>query len=221
MAKIPPRQRARLAQLLPPQDAMILEAFQSDIYVEGKVDVQNEPLYDTIAVAAAATLNENSSALFTNVGPASGKTLGQTNLSQSRRLPAPEAFSVLGIRLYWNEDAAIADLLAIAGNAGTAFAFEFYLGQKCYNRGPLWYYAAGGGIQPHVVSVNSAAAADVTLFTNGVPDRNAMHKLAIPLVIENQGEFYARLTGNAYVITGTSGFQLTCLLDGLHARGVQ
>jgi len=194
---------------------MILDAFQSDVYVEGRVDVQNEPLYDTITVALAATLNELSSALFTNVGPASGKTFGQTNLSQSRRLPAPEAFSVLGIRLYWNEDVAIADILAIAGNTGTGFAFEFYLGQKSYNRGPLWYYSAGGGI----TNYNPVPA--LGLFTNGVPDRNSMHKLAIPLVIENQGEFYARLTGNAYVITGATGFLLMALLDGLHARGVQ
>ena len=215
MAKMHPRTRARLAQLLPPQDAMILEAFQTDIYVEGKVDVQNEPLYDTITVAVLATLNENASALFTNVGPASGKTYGQTNLTQSRRLPAPEAFSVLGIRNYWNEDAVLADILAIVGNTATGFAYEFYLGQKCYNRGPIWYYSAGGGI----VNYNPVAAADLLL--NGTPSRESMHKLAIPLVIENQGEFYARLTGNAYIITGATGFLLMSVLDGLHARGVQ
>jgi hypothetical protein len=45
-----------------------------------------------------------------------------------------------------------------------------------------------------------------------------MHKLAIPLVIENQGEFYAQLTGGPYVVTGT--FALMCVLDGLHARPV-
>jgi hypothetical protein len=195
---------------------MILEAFQSDVYVEGKVDVQNEPIYDTIVLAQAAVLNENSSSLFTAVGPAALKPLGQTNLTQSRRLPAPEAFSVLGIRLYWNEDVAIADILVIAGNTALCFAFEFYLGQKCYNRGPLWYYAAGGGI----VNTNANAAA-LGLYLNGDADRNGMHKLAIPLVIENQGEFYARLTGPAYAITGATGFNLMCLLDGFHARGVQ
>jgi len=216
MAKMNPRMRARLAAILPPQDAMILEAFQSDVYVEGKVDVQNEPIYDTIALAQAAVLNENSSSLFTAVGPAALKPLGQTNLTQSRRLPAPEAFSVLGIRLYWNEDVAIADILVIAGNTALSFAFEFYLGQKCYNRGPLWYYAAGGGI----VNTNANAAA-LGLYLNGDADRNGMHKLAIPLVIENQGEFYARLTGAAYAITGATGFNLMCLLDGFHARGVQ
>ncbi len=215
MARMHPRQRARLAAILPPQDAMILEAFQSDVYVEGKVDVQNEPIYDTIALAQGAVLNENSSALFTAVGPAALKPLGQTNLTQSRRLPAPEAFSVLGIRLYWNENVGMADILVIAGNTALCFAFEFFLGQKCYNRGPLWYYAAGGGI----ANYNPVAAADLIL--NGVPDRNSMHKLAIPLVIENQGEFYARLTGPAYAIVGANGFNLMCLLDGFHARGVQ
>jgi hypothetical protein len=214
MAKMNPRVRARLAAILPPQDAMILEAFQSDTYVEGKVDVQNEPLYDTFNLGAVA-ITENNTALFTAVGPGSGKTLGACNLSQSRRLPAPEAFSVLGIRLYWNEDILIADLLAVVGNAAvTPYAFEFWLGQKCYNRGPLWYYSAGGGFY----NTNANAAA-LGLFTNGVPDRNSMHKLAIPLVIENQGEFFGRLVGGPYTVTGT--FSLMCLLDGLHARGVQ
>ena len=211
MAKLTGKQRQAFAAILPPQDVMILEAFQSDVYVQGKVDVQNEPLYDTFMIAVpAGVINEGTSALFTAVGPGSGKSLGQTNLTQSRRLPAPEAFSVLGIRLFWNEDAAIADLLAITGTTPAAMAFEFFLGQKCYNRGPLWYYASGGGFYA------PAAAAS---FTNGIPDRNSMHKLAIPLVIENQGEFYARLTGAQYPVT--AAFQLMCLLDGFHARGVQ
>ena len=213
MARMNPRQRARLAAILPPQDAMILEAFQTDIYVEGKVDVQNEPLYDTFNLGAVA-ITENNTALFTNVGPASLKTLGSTNLTQSRRLPAPEAFSVLGIRLYFNEDITIVDCLAIIGCAiTTPYAFEFFLGQKCYNRGPIWYYASGGGFVTQTTTLATG------LYTNGMPDRNSMHKLAIPLVIENQGEFYARLTGGPFTVTGT--FSLMCLLDGLHARGVQ
>ena len=215
MAKMNSAQRRAFAAILSPQDAMIMESFQSETYVQNKVDVQNEPLYDTFNIAQGVAVNENSTALFTAVGPQSGKTLGQTNLTQSRRLPAPEAFSLLGIRLYWNENVGAADILAIAGNAVTAFAFEFWLGQKCYNRGPLWYYAAGGGF----VNYNPVAAQDFIL--NGVPDRNGMHKLAIPLVIENQGEFYARLTGAAYNVAGATGFSVMAVLDGLHARGVQ
>ena len=216
MAKLNSAQRRAFAAVLSPLDAMIVESFQSETYVQGKVDVQNEPIYDTISLAQGVFLNEQSSALFTAVGPGFGKTLGQCNLRKPNCLPAPEAFSILGIRLYWNEDVAIADILAIAGNTVTAFAFDFLLGRKSYNMGPLWYYAAGGGI----VNVNANAAA-LGLYTNGIADRNAMHKLAIPLVIENQGEFSANLSGSAYAITGVTGFQLMCLLDGLHARGVQ
>lgn len=215
MAKYNGATRGRLAQLLTPQEQMIVDSFQSEVYVQGKVDVQHEPQYDTIAVAQGANLNENTASFFTNVGPQSGKTLGQTNLTSSRRLPSLESFSIMGIRLYWNENAALADILAIAGNTGTGMAFQFYLGKKDYNTGPLWYYSAGGGI----VNYNPVAAADLLL--NGNPDRNGMHKLAIPLVIENMGEFWATLKGNQYAITGATGFQLMCVLDGLHARGVQ
>jgi hypothetical protein len=214
MAKMNSAQRRAFAAILSPIDSMIVESFQSETYVQNKVDVQNEPLYDTFMIApGGGVINEGTSALFTTVGPGSGKSPGQTNLTQSRRLPAPEAFSVLGIRLYWNEDAAIADLLAIAGTTVAALAFQFFLGKKSYNMGPLWYYAAGGGF------VNTNPVPALGLYTNGVADRNAMHKLAIPLVIENQGEFYANLTGPQYPVT--AAFQLMCLLDGLHARGVQ
>ena len=216
MAKYNGATRGRLAQLLTPQEQMIVDSFQSEVYIQGKVDVQHEPIYDTILIAQAAQLNENTAALFTNVGPASGKTLGQTNMTQQRRLPSLESFSIMGIRLFWNENAALADLLNITGDlGGNTQAFELYLGKKPYNTGPLWYYAAGGGI----VNYNPVAAADLLL--NGNPDRNGMHKLAIPLVIENMGEFWATLKGTQYQIAGATGFQLMCVLDGLHARGVQ
>jgi hypothetical protein len=52
-----------------------------------------------------------------------------------------------------------------------------------------------------------------------------MHKLAIPIVIENQMTFEAHLTGTAFTTTaaaaGGTGITLTLLLDGLYARGIQ
>lgn len=206
--------RASLAAQLSPQQVMILDAFQSETYIQNRMDVQHEPLYDTVTLAPGATINETSSSLFTNVGPASGKTFAQTNMSQSRRLPAPEAFSIFSIRLRFSEDILLVDLVALMNG----FAFEFYLGQKCYNRGPVWHYNAGGGIFAYTI----AAVPAVALYANGVPSREAQHKLAIPLVIENQMEFYARLTGTAAALNGGgTGLILVCLLDGLHARGVQ
>lgn len=212
-------QRANIAGSLTPQQLMILDAFQSQVYVQGQLDVEHEPLYDTVTLAAGAQVTELSTAFFTNVGPASGKTLAQTNMTQQRRLMAPEAFSVFAIRLAWEENIVLADILAILWG----FAFRFFLGQKPYNTGPLWHYNAGGGLSAATI----AAVPAVALYTNGAPSREAMHKLAIPIVIENQMEFYANLVGTAYTLVaaggGTlgTGLALMCLLDGLHARGIQ
>jgi hypothetical protein len=198
---------------------MIVDAFQSETYVNNRMDVQHTPLYDTFVLTngapPASTLSTLSSALFTNVGPASGKTLAATNLTQSQKLPAPEAFSIFGFRLRWSENILLADLLTVLNG----FAFEFYLGQKVYQRAPLWYFGAGGGIS------GIATATAFTVLNNGWPARESMHKLAIPIVIENQMTFYAQLQGTTVNLTllaaGGTGLTLVALLDGLYARGVQ
>lgn len=194
---------------------MISEAFNSEVYVQNRMDVQHTPIYDTVTVAAAASLSTLTSAFFTNVGAASGKTLGLTNMTQAQRLPAPEAFSIFGFRFRYSEDILAADLISILNS----MVLEFYLGQKQYQRAPLWYFNAGGGI--YAVTTRQTAS----FYTNGYPDREGMHKLAIPIVIENQMTFYAQLNGTAFTMAaaaaGGTGITMQLLLDGLYARGVQ
>lgn len=192
-----------------PQQQMIMDAFNSDVYVNNRMDVQHTPIWDTVTITAGNPLSVLTSALFTNVGPASGKTLALTNMTQSQRLPAPEAFSIFGMRFRWSENTNFSDILTIVNG----FCLEFWLGQKCYNRAPLWYYSVGGGLfDPGTAGV----------LTNGVPGREAMHKLAIPIVIENQMVFYAQLQGNTVNLLSTGvGILYQLLLDGLYARGVQ
>jgi len=200
-------------------DQMILEAFKSEVYVSNRMDVQHTPIYDTVTIAANSAVNELTTAFFTNVGPSSGKTKAQTNMSQSRRLPAPEAFSIFGFRLRWKENVFPADLYSVLDN----FVLQFYLGQKVYQEAPLWYFSAGGGV--NAVATTTAASTTITYLTNGVPMRESMHKLAIPIVIENQMTFYAQLTGGTYTLTasgsGGTGLTLQLVLDGFYARGVQ
>ncbi len=194
---------------------MIYSAFNSQVYVSDRMDVQSTPLYDTVTLAAAGTVSTLTTAFFTNVGAASNKTLAQTNMTQSQKLPAPEAFSVFGFRLRWQENILLADLYTVLTN----FALSFYLGQKRYQLGPLWYYNAGGGVNA-VTTANTT-----TVLTNGVPTRESMHKLAIPVVIENQMTFYAQFEGTQQTLTaaanGGTGATFQLLLDGLYARGVQ
>jgi len=198
-----------------PQQQMIVDAFNSEVYVNNRMDVQHTPLYDTVVYAAGAQITLNNSQFFTNVGSASGKTLALTNVTQSQKLAAPEAFSIFGFRYRFSEDVLLADLLSIMNG----FCLEFYLGQKYYQRAPTWYYSAGGGIYAQL----GGTSADI--FTNGVPGRDSMHKLAIPVVIENQMTFYGQLNGNNFTLAVASssgtGYTQQLLLDGLYARGVQ
>lgn len=198
-----------------PQQQMIVDAFNSTTYVNNRMDVQDTPLYDTVIITAGAPTNILSvltSALFTNVGPASGKTLALTNMTTQQKLQAPQAFSIFGFRFRWSEDVLLQDLIAILNQ----FALEFFLGDKCYQRGPLWYYGAGGGVFSGIASLID------TVYVNGVPGREAMHKLAIPIVIENQMNFYGQLQGNQYTMQAAgTGFTFQLVLSGLYARGVQ
>ncbi|MFN7996961.1 MAG: hypothetical protein U0Q18_25325 [Bryobacteraceae bacterium] len=230
---------------LTPQQRMIIDAFDTETYVADRVDVQHEPLYDSCAWAVSTTaatnnavgnsaaypvslwtgpnvgaannnlVNQLSSQFFVNVGAASNKVLATSNTSTPKKLDAPEAFSIFGFRMYWNSNIAYGDLQSLL----YGFALQFVIGNKPYNTGPLWYYQAGGGI------AGIATTTGFQALTNGLPGREAMHKLAIPIVIENQMSFYAQLVGTPFntltAAQGGQGIILTLLLDGLHARGVQ
>ena len=203
----------------PDQKVLIANAFRSQTYISDRIDVQHTPIYDTVTVAAGSALTSGTQ-FFTNVGSASGKTYAQTNMSQSQRLPSPEAFSIQSIKVRFSENILFADAISIING----FALEFYLGQKQYQRAPLWQYPAGGGIVSNATPL--AAGVSTGSYTNGVATREAQIALAVPIVIENGMTFYAQLVGtSSYTLTaggsGGTGVTMTVLLDGLYARGVQ
>jgi hypothetical protein len=194
---------------------MIVNAFQTETYVKNRMDVQHTPLYDTVTFAASAVVSETSGLFFQNVGAGSNKNQGQTNLDRPGELIAPEAFSIYSIRFKWQENILAADIYQLFNN----LAFQFFIGKKDYQLAPIWYFAAGAGIY----SVTNVTAA--SFYTNGIPSRESIHKLAIPLVLENGVNFKAVLTGNAVTLTagasGGTGAIFQAMLDGLYARGVQ
>jgi hypothetical protein len=193
----------------------IQNAFSSQTYIAGQMDVQHTPVYDTVTLAAGTTVTQLNTSFFTNVGPISGKTYAQTNMNQPGKLQAPEAFSIMSFRLRWAGNVLASDIYGVLSN----FCLEFYLGTKIYQRAPLWHFNAGGG----VFGVTDVAS--TSIISNGYPGRESMHKLAIPIVIENQASFYAQLTGGTYALAagsaGGTGLTLQLLLDGLYARGIQ
>jgi hypothetical protein len=199
---------------VPASQQMILDAFQSESLVKTLTDVQHTPLYDSVTIAQAGTVNNLTTSFFTNVGPASGKSLALTNCSQSQRLPTGEMISALAFRLRIGESILRADLDSLMNTQ----ALQFWMNKKSYQLGPLWYYAAGGGIWGQSNTNNQST------WTNGIPGREAMHKLAIPIVIESGATFYGELVGVTFNLTATAaggvGAFLQLVLDGLYARMV-
>jgi hypothetical protein len=193
------------------QQNWIFNQFNGTTFQANAMDVQHEPLYDTFTTAAAGTI-ANQSQFFTSP---QGKTINQTNVTTAKRLDAPEAFAVMAIRFFPQPNILLTDLIAIEAN----FVLEFWIGQKYYNRGPLWHYNAGGGISGVTTQTGTSA------YTNGQTGRIHMHELAITIVIDNQASFYGQLSGVSTALTvvgsGGTGATLIMLLDGLHARGVQ
>lgn len=199
--------------------ATIVAAFNSQTYIQDKMDVQDTPLYDEVTLAAAASVNNLSANFFTNVGPQSGKSIGQTNMLTPGELRAPEAFSVFGFLFRIGENILYADFLMLLNT----FVFEFFLGTKPYQRSPLWLLNPGGGI---FGTQSLAAGATASNLTNGYPSREGAHRLAIPLVIENKMSFFGQLNGTATALTagggsGGTGAFLQVVLRGFYARGVQ
>ena len=193
----------------------ISRAFQSQTYIQDRIDVQDTGIYDTITITAGNPLTAGTQ-FFSSVGQGSGKNLAQTNMTQSQRLPSPQAFSIHAFRLRWSENILQADALALLNG----FALEFYLGDKWYQRNPIWHYAGGGGLTGFSVQNNAYA------YSNGMNTREAIKALRIPIVIENGMNFYGQLVGTSSITltaggSGGTGLILTLFLDGLYARGVQ
>lgn len=199
--------------------SLIYQAFANTSVIPSQVDVQHTPLYDTYTLAAGTALaGRTNTSFFSNVAASAGKTLGQTNMSQPNKLQAPQAFSILSIRFRWSENILAADAFALCN----AVALTFWLGSKNYNLAPVWYYTPGAGV--YGWSATTVAATTIAAIGNGLPGREAMHKLAIPLVIENQQDFFCYLEGTLTLTAGGSGgtgLTAQTLLDGLYVRAVQ
>src|SRR5882762_7590898 len=93
------------------QQAYIVQQFQSQVYIQDQMDVQDEPIYDTVSFLTGQTMSVTTVSFFTNVGDSApmfltatiNKTLANTNMSASGKLIAPEAQAIFQHRLSFNE----------------------------------------------------------------------------------------------------------------------
>jgi hypothetical protein len=204
---------AAATQAITAQQSFIIESFRGQIYISDELDVQDTPVYDTLTYTAGGTINTPNSALFSNVESNSGKTYAQTNMQENRRLAAPEAFSVFGVRLGFSENILYSDLITWFNS----WAYEFWLGQKNYQRANVRHFSSGWGMAGY--TTNTAQS----FFTNGSPGRGSMNMVMVKLVIANQMSFFGQFTGSSSQTLSSGGTGAIFLneLVGLYARGVQ
>jgi hypothetical protein len=214
---------------LTPQQAYIMQAFQSQVYIQNQMDVQDEPIYDTLSFVTSGVINPTTASWFSNVGDAAplylaatvNKTLAQTNMSKNNTLIAPEAQAIYQYRIQFNENIDPRDILAITGanvangSQTTGFAFQFTMGTKAYQTGPVINYSAGGGVY------FTGTADSQSYLQNGMPCANCSEALSVNLVIENEESFKGNLIGNAYTVLGANGVSMKLMLMGLHARPIR
>ena len=191
------------------QQNMIMEAFRAEEYIKDQMDVQAEPVYDTITLATAAVIAQGSTTAqyFKNI---QNKTLNLTNMTESGQLMNPEALAIFAYRFYLDPRNEVLD----SENVLAGFAFVFTMGRKPYQTIPLWMIPQGGGLDLQ------GCCGDCVIH-NGRPTKEAIRPIAITLVLEQGVNFVADLIGPNYTIDGTQGFISQVNLDGLHARGIQ
>ena len=191
------------------QQNMIMEAFRAEEYIKDQMDVQAEPVYDTIVLPIAAVIAQGSTTAqyFKNI---QNKTLNLTNMTESGQLMNPEALAIFAYRFYLDPRNEVLD----SENVLAGFAFVFTMGRKPYQTIPLWMIPQGGGLD-----VEGGGA--VAVVHNGRPMKESIRPIAITLVLEQGVNFVGDLIGPNYTIYSSFGFISQMNLDGLHARGIQ
>lgn len=192
------------------QQNMIMEAFRAEEYIKDQMDVQAEPVYDTIVLATGDIVASNTTTAqyFKNI---QNKTLNLTNMTESGQLMNPEALAIFAYRFYLDPRNSVED----CENVLAGFAFQFRMGRKDYQTAPLWMLPQGGGLDVQ------GTGCDECIVHNGRPTKEAIRPIAITLVLEQGVNFLANLDGPNYTIDATQGFISQVNLDGLHARGIQ
>jgi hypothetical protein len=195
----------------------------------GMIDIENQPLYDTNSLAAAASFPSTMSFFQTPKGQ-SGKTYLQTNMVNASALPAPQTMSVRDYRLIVRNDALPPDLFNFLYNTW----LDFWIGSKEYFTGPSCLWTAGaGGIVNAVAMVGEAPSSGGANYfysaSNGTQDQRNVFTLSRPIQIGSLETFYLNIncptsftlvSGSSTPVAGT-GLTIIAVLDGELVKAVQ
>jgi hypothetical protein len=209
----------------------IIDRFHGQLYDSNRLDVQTGRLWDCICYAAGGTFTIQNGTFFTNVDRSSGKTYLETNLYQSKKLDAPEAFAIERVIFTFSKSA---DPLDVA-MCWDEMWWQFFLGQKCYLWSPLAHMQTVKeplspiricdfckSVYANATTCPGCGANSFALSTLGEIDSGQQFAMdvnpTIPIV--NQISFWLGMNSK-YPLTFRAPIKIWCHFEGLHARGVQ
>lgn len=176
--------------------------------IQARTDRMYDHAFDVVTgqLYSARTLSEGrwiSELSFFDYGIDGERTIADTNLHRAGSLWAPEMFAVQKIGMIFSPGA---DPVERSRFIDT-FTLEFWIGQKMYWRGPLAQVFAVG-------ERKSDSPRNAEFPTHSMIDMGNL-----PLVLDNQVSFHARLSGGSFY--ANSPLKMWTVLHGMHARGVQ
>lgn len=206
----------------------VMERFRGQIYITNQLDVQTGRLWDCMTFRAGEEFT--SGEWFSTPEPKGNppKTRLETNLNQSRRLDAPEAFSVERVVITFSKYADPYDVAALQDGAW----WQFFVGQKYY----LWSIIGHMATSKEPISpiricdfcrsvfveqsqCPGCGARSFKLTTLGDAGQQFMMDVKPEIVLANQISFYVVLRSSR-PIRFRNDLKIWFHCEGLHARGV-
>lgn len=215
------------------RDAYILEQFGGHTYEPNRMDVQEGRLWDSFEFQPGSVMQPSTTDLFSDRYGTNNKIYADTNMSMSRRLPAPEAFSVQRVLFSFSRDCNDSDVFALAErlvwrlNIGK----RYYLRQLIIAMRPfdnmvapfrVCDFCRAVYVQSPTCPGCGARSFNLVSSIGGTIDsagKQFLMELSQPIVIYNQVDFHVDFEHFQY--QPKHYVKMWCHLEGLHARGVQ
>lgn len=191
----------------------------SSAFLNDKLRYRLGCFYDTLKVAA----NTATSSLYTlfQAPISSSKTIAETNMTDSGKLPIPVSMKIMALRV-----CLVGMIVKDIEELYKKYALRLKIGQKYFLEGPVNFFPGGGGIAGAAAAATTVTATTINhqAWNNGVPDPRAIYGIGpeYALDLPSNVPFAVELQGTSFTTDANGGgIHMQIFLDGLISEGVQ
>jgi hypothetical protein len=177
--------------------------------LQGKIDYQFTPLYDTYVAASASAIP--TSFRFFDSRTISTSGIQVTNKKQANSLENPEAFTVMGLEFELTS-MLVADIKQLIQN----FAVRLWIASKIRLEAPISFFPQRGGI------FGFDDTATTFNYSNGMPNgpQNVFSLVPYQIRIPYNTSFYVEVLGAPSTANWSGGVFMRAYLNGVYEKAV-